>query len=166
MFCHNCGNMLPERAKFCDSCGARVAFNAAPHYQASGNSCQGTSSNDASVAVRQTQRVGFGEAIVLYFKNYVNFSGRSRRSEYWYAFLFTVILNLVLGFPYPELLDILSLVLLCPNLALAVRRLHDTGKSGWYYFVTFVPIGGPIWMLIQMCKDSEGVNDWGQSPKY
>ncbi len=93
------------------------------------------------------KNVGFGEAITLFFKNYVNFSGRSTRSEFWYAYLFTIILGMAVGMISGVLTvmtgdesntvstvleGIEGLVLFIPNLSLSVRRLHDVGKSGWW----------------------------------
>ena len=80
--------------------------------------------------------VGFGEAISLFFSNYVNFKGRSTRSEYWYATLFTCILSFVVGFiggliGIDILAYIVSLLTFLPGLAISFRRLHDTGRSAW-----------------------------------
>ena len=153
MFCKHCGNQLPDNAKFCDSCGAP-----APNQEAEIPTCEAEVVSKASV--------GFVDAIRLYFKNYANFSGRSRRSEYWYAYLFAIILNTLFGMILPDLAWILTLALFVPNLSIAIRRLHDTGKSGWYYLWTLLPIAGIIILLIRLCKDSEGDNQWGPSPKY
>jgi uncharacterized membrane protein YhaH (DUF805 family) len=153
MFCKHCGNQLPDNAKFCDSCGAPAARQeaAVPTYIAE---------------VVDKSPVGFLDAIRLYFNNYANFSGRSRRSEYWYAQLFAVILGTVFGLILPDLSWLLTLALFVPNLSVAVRRLHDSGKSGWYYLWSLLPIAGGIIVLIRLCKDSEGDNQWGPSPKY
>lgn len=174
MFCKQCGNILPERAKFCSSCGAPVEKEPEPQYtppvyqqpvyqQPSYPQPYG---QVEAYAHKPRPSVTFVEAIRLYFQNYANFSGRSRRSEYWFAVLFSGLLSAAVTVMLPDLASIVSLALICPNLSIAIRRLHDTGKSGWYYFVSFIPLVGGIWMLIQMCKDSEGENQWGPSPKY
>ena len=174
MFCEHCGNMLPNNAKFCNSCGAPVAKKAEPSYQAPSQEPYTTPVHpqvynqvDAYAPPRQEKpQVSFVEAIRLYFMNYANFSGRARRSEYWYATLFTSLLNGLFTAIVPDLVWIVSLVTLVPSLAICIRRLHDTGKSGWYYLWFLLPIAGPIMVLIRLCKDSEGDNQWGASPKY
>ena len=74
------------------------------------------------------KRVSFGEAIKLFFVNYVNFDGRSTQSEYWWVVLFNFLVGLGVGW-IPVLGWLVSLGLLIPGLSLSVRRLHDTGKS-------------------------------------
>ena len=64
-----------------------------------------------------------------------------------------------------NLAGIWSLVVLVPGLAVTVRRLHDVGKSGWYYLWILLPLAGPIMILIQLCKDSTEDNQWGPNPK-
>ncbi len=107
--------------------------------------------------------VGFGEAIKLYFKNYVNFRGRSTRSEYWFGYLFvfivgicvstlTTTLNTALGPDASLITKIISLaesaVFFLPNLSSQVRRLHDIGKSGWWVIGTvLIAIGGAGFMI-------------------
>lgn len=97
-------------------------------------------------------------------QNYANFSGRARRSEYWYFVLFNFIISLVLGFVgvainFEFLGNIYSLAVLIPSLAVAVRRMHDVGKSGWFILI-------PIYNLILACTDSQpGDNEYGPNPK-
>ena len=131
----------------------------------------------------------FVEAVKHVFKNYATFSGRARRSEYWYFFLFNIIVSLVLGFISSALSTIFSLAVLIPNLAVGVRRLHDMGKSGKLYIVVVVlsylstlltRMGIPtlptllslaylvlgILILVWLCKDSQpGDNQYGPNPK-
>lgn len=105
-------------------------------------------------------------------RRYADFSGRSRRSEYWYYVLF-VSLGIValmvietLLWETPILTGIAYLGIIIPSLAVAVRRLHDTGRSGWWYFISLVPIVGPIALLVFFCEDSKpGPNKWGPNPK-
>ena len=113
----------------------------------------------------EVKSVGFGEAIKLYFNNYANFKGRSRRSEYWWAILFINIVTAVITGLAPELAGIWSLVTLVPGIAIVVRRLHDTGRSGWYYFMMLIPLVGPIMMIVWLCSDSTEANQWGPNPK-
>lgn len=120
------------------------------------------------------------------FENYANFSGRARRSEYWYFVLCNFLITLVLYIPLilsistlenngePSLIFYVFTGLLClytfgifiPNLAVIVRRLHDVGKSGWYYFISLIPFVGPIILLIYMIKEGQPhENQWGKDPK-
>ena len=112
------------------------------------------------------QKIGFLEAVKLFFKNYTNFRTRSRRSEYWWAWLFCSIVPAILSAVVPEIAGLWSLVILIPSLSVGVRRLHDIGKSGWWYLILLVPIAGPIILLIWACKDSASEdNQWGPNPK-
>lgn len=112
------------------------------------------------------------------WKQYADFSGRARRKEYWMFVLFNIIVAIiagiidgVLGLINPEIgLGIFgglySLAVLIPSIAVAVRRLHDIGKSGWYYLLGLIPIVGTIVLLIWFCTEGEhGVNKWGEDPK-
>lgn len=105
------------------------------------------------------------------FKNYVNFQGRARRKEYWMFVLCNVIISFVIAFianliHVPALTSLYSLVVLCPSLALLVRRLHDIGKNWPWIFITFIPLVGAIWMIVLLCQDSApGENTYGPNPK-
>ena len=85
--------------------------------------------------------MSFGEAIKSVFSKYATFSGRARRSEFWYFFLFSFLVSLGLSIiPFLSLLSPLwTLAILSPTLAVTVRRFHDIGKSGWYYLIYIIP---------------------------
>jgi uncharacterized membrane protein YhaH (DUF805 family) len=107
----------------------------------------------------------FLTAIKTCFSKYATFEGRARRSEFWYWFLFTFVLGLVVGW-IPVVGWIVSLGLLCPNIAVEVRRLHDTGRSGWWWFLCLIPIIGVIALLVICATDSKpGSNEYGPNPK-
>lgn len=111
--------------------------------------------------------VGFGKAVALFFKNYFNFKDRASKSEYWWAYLFNVLMNipiLIISSAVPPLGGLFSVALMIPGLAITVRRLHDVGKSGGYIFISLVPIAGPILLLIELLKDSDNDNRWGLGP--
>ena len=99
----------------------------------------------------------------MFFKNYANFQGRASKSEYWWVFLFNIIVSFTVGL-IPVLGSIISLALFIPGLSLFIRRLHDTGKAWPYIFMGLIPIAGAIILIIQLVKDSEGDNQWGPGP--
>lgn len=106
--------------------------------------------------------MGFGKTLGHFFSHYADFSGRARRSEYWYMVLWNMIFGIV---PFVNILWWLATLI--PFLALAVRRLHDVGRSGAWILISLIPIVGPILMLVWLLTDSEpGANRWGNSPKY
>lgn len=104
-------------------------------------------------------------------KKYAVFSGRSRRSEYWYFLLFSFLVSFVLaiidavlgiGVLYP----IYSLAVLVPSLAVLARRLHDINRSGWWMFISLIPLVGVIVLIVFLVKDSDpGENRFGPNPK-
>jgi uncharacterized membrane protein YhaH (DUF805 family) len=116
-----------------------------------------------------------------YFKvlrNYAVFSGRARRKEYWYFFLFNLIIIMILTsidhgtwlfsqtYRMGLLSSIYSLVVFIPSLAVLVRRLHDTGRSAWWLLLALIPIIGSIVLLIFAALDSDpGPNEYGLNPK-
>ena len=123
---------------------------------------------------KEKKIMGFGEAIQSVFSKYATFSGRARRSEYWYFVLLQVIVTAVLNGLYSAtesvafstILVLFDLALLVPSLAVCWRRLHDIGRSGAYYFFVLIPLVGWILLLVWMCQDSQpGANQYGPSPK-
>lgn len=108
--------------------------------------------------------MGFFKAIGSGFGNYTNFSGRARRSEFWWWTLFAFLMGILTVIPILGWL--IALAMLLPNLAMQVRRLHDTGHSGWWWFIGLIPIIGFIVLLIFYVTDSKpGPNQWGPNPK-
>jgi uncharacterized membrane protein YhaH (DUF805 family) len=117
------------------------------------------------------------------FENYANFKGRARRSEYWYFTLVqfiilvsVIILGSIAGSLFGNALSglfvgymvfvIYSFATVLPTLGVVVRRLHDVGKSGWFYFISLIPVVGGIWLLVLLCTEGDsGPNDYGQDPK-
>ncbi|MDR2100894.1 MAG: DUF805 domain-containing protein [Campylobacteraceae bacterium] len=108
--------------------------------------------------------------------HYFDFNGRARRSAYWFFVLSNIIVSIaisivdaiifvnIIGFALLGLLYNLAIIL--PSLGLAVRRLHDIGKSGWWVLITLIPIVGIIWFIILAATDSErGENQYGANPK-
>lgn len=111
-------------------------------------------------------------------KNYAVFSGRSRRSEYWYFILFYLIIYVALAFvdgitgTYNSrsgiglLTTIFALGLLIPSLSVSVRRLHDTDRTGWWLLIGLIPLIGVIVLIVFFAQDSgPGTNRFGPNPK-
>ena len=111
-------------------------------------------------------------------RQYADFNGRARRKEYWMFILFNVIFSFVamlldnlLGIAdpvigYGAIYGLYTLALIIPGIAVAVRRLHDIGKSGWMLLIAFIPLIGAIWLIVLMCTDSNtGENQYGANPK-
>jgi uncharacterized membrane protein YhaH (DUF805 family) len=129
----------------------------------------------------------FGEAIKICLSKATTWQGRAARSEYWYFFLFVMIcqisaavLDSLLGtsFKIPDpmtgephsmfygwLYVLTGLALMLPNLAVMVRRLHDTGRSGWWYWIVLVPLIGAIMLIVWFCsRGTVGSNQYGSDP--
>jgi uncharacterized membrane protein YhaH (DUF805 family) len=114
--------------------------------------------------------MGFGQAISAGFSNYVNFRDRASRSEYWYWVLFLIVVEIVGGI-VDATLDIhmiigaFGLVTFLPTLAVAVRRLHDIDRTGWWILLGFIPLIGTIILLIWHCtRGTAGPNRFGPDP--
>lgn len=119
-------------------------------------------------------QASFGEAVrSALVENYCNFRGRSSRSQYWWYILFVSILNNVVSFSdrlvgtdiAVVIMAVVSLALFLPGLGVAVRRLHDIGKSGWWVLLGIIPIIGWIILLVWYCRESEmEENQYGPVP--
>jgi uncharacterized membrane protein YhaH (DUF805 family) len=112
------------------------------------------------------------EWYIKVLKNYVGFQGRARRKEYWMFILFSFIVSVILAIlesiigAKDVLTGLYSLAVLLPSLAVGVRRLHDTGRSGWWLLLCLIPIIGSIIVLVFTCQDSEPTaNQYGPNPK-
>ena len=160
----------------------------APPYGAPQNFGNGQNTYGAPVYM-PTRKIGFGEAVKLFFKNYVNFNGRATRSEYWWVYLFNNIVYMVLGILFAIaggsslaaydaygdmsiaymgagaifyiLMMLYGLAVLLPSLSLMVRRLHDIGKSGTYILMGLIPVVGYIFILVYMLTGSAPDNQYG-----
>lgn len=125
--------------------------------------------------------MSFPDAIKTCLHKYGNISGRACRSEYWYFVLFKFLFFSTLYFfalvaSYVYSLDLstpfwvvyigAALALLVPSITVMIRRLHDTGRSGWHYFWCFIPIVGSIVVFVLLAQDSVPTpNQWGPDPK-
>ncbi len=107
-------------------------------------------------------------AVRTCFSKYVTFSGRAKRPEYWWFTLFNLIASVVLGivdgaiFGIGVLGGLYALAILLPAISVTVRRLHDLGKSGWWYWIVLVPFVGFIILIYWLASaGTEGDNDYG-----
>lgn len=110
-------------------------------------------------------------------KKYATFSGRARRKEYWMFQLFNMIIITVLytlatttgktiGSLFMVIYSLYALGVFLPSLGVLIRRLHDVGKSGVWFFIALVPLIGGIWLLILTCTEgNSGPNSYGSDPK-
>ena len=106
------------------------------------------------------------------WKKYAEFAGRARRQEFWMFVLFNCLASVALGVvdgilgTNGGLGGLYSLAVLIPSLAVSVRRLHDTDRSGWWILVNIIPLIGCIIYLVFLCSDSKpGENRFGANPK-
>jgi uncharacterized membrane protein YhaH (DUF805 family) len=115
----------------------------------------------------------FPEAIRSGFRNYVNFSGRASRPEYWYWVLFAVLVTIAAGildnafFPFDEprpLAAVTAVVFFLPGVAVGVRRLHDMDRTGWWALLALTGIGGIV-LIVWFCfSGTPGANRFGPNP--
>lgn len=110
-------------------------------------------------------------------RNYANFEGRARRKEYWMFFLFNFVIAIVLGIVdgmlgmktssgFGILGMLYSLAVLVPGIAVGIRRLHDTDKSGWWMLIALIPFVGAIVLIVFLATDgNSGSNRFGADPK-
>lgn len=139
--CYECGTMISDKADTCPHCGAPLA--------------KGTAKDNNNPPYRpfyidEQPTLSFGEAVYSAFiKNYANFSGRARRSEYWYFTLSQVVVNIIAFFtpsptvevwgqPVSLLYCLCNLAFFLPGLTVSVRRLHDIDKSGWNILMLYL----------------------------
>ncbi|HVD38826.1 MAG TPA: DUF805 domain-containing protein [Solirubrobacterales bacterium] len=113
--------------------------------------------------------MSFGEAIRDGFTKYATFSGRSSRSAYWWWILFYVLVAIAATILQAAvntqiIVALVWLAFFLPNLAVLVRRLHDTDHSGWWVLIGLIPLIGAIVLIVFACLDSGPPNQYGQGP--
>lgn len=158
--CNHCGQMVDDTATYCPKCGQPVNAQTPPNFnQQQQQQQQGFYTAPNGRKVRNMEML---EACKLFWVKYATFEGRSRRAEFWWAYLMTFVLSLLLSWTY-----IVPLACLIPSIAVGVRRLHDIGKSGWYYLLSLIPIVGTIVLIVWWCQEGTiGRNEYGEDPKY
>lgn len=154
MFCPKCGNILEDGAKFCSSCGAKVESETKVNVPCHDHENAGQRHLDPVSALK------------LSMGRLLEFSGRSRRSEYWWTSAAVGMAESILSNAFEGSAALLSVVSMLLLLAVQVRRLHDIGKSGWWLLVNLIPVVGQIWLFVLLVRDSTpGENAYGANPK-
>lgn len=113
------------------------------------------------------------EYVMSAITNWADFSGRARRSEYWYFTAAVIVVSFVIGILAAVIGDTLGAILaglfglaiIVPGISVAIRRLHDTGKSGWFLLLGFIPFGGFVLLFFYLQDSAPGSNEWGPNPK-
>lgn len=156
-FCPECGEEPDPQAVICVKCGANLKLNTQQMAQTVSQPAATYSYQQPTVAVKS-----FGEAIKVCFDKYANFTGRANKNEFWFWTLFTFLFGLI-----PPINIIASLVFFLPSLAVTVRRLHDSGKSGLWALLMMIPFIGWAWLIVLLCEDSEPHdNQYGPTQIY
>lgn len=99
-------------------------------------------------------------AVKTCFQKYVDFSGRAARPEFWWFFLFQIVVMVVIGIVSTTLQGLAALAMLLPALAVGARRLHDTGKSGWWLLIGLIPLVG-LYLLYLLAQPTSAANEYG-----
>ena len=110
------------------------------------------------------------EYFVDAFKKYAEFSGRATRTQYWMFILFFMIIYFVLALidvfvGTMVLAFIFNVAVFLPSIAIAARRLHDTGRTGWWQLIVLIPLIGAIVLIVFFVQDSVEDNEYGPNPK-
>ncbi len=121
----------------------------------------------------------FSQSVKTCFSKYCSFKGRASRSEYWWWIVFTFVVAIIFGIPsgiqslhessaseLPVISYVVGALLLLPNLGVLIRRLHDTGRSGWWWLIGFIPFLGSIILIVFCCQASQPFpNQYGVVPE-
>ena len=186
-FCPNCGAEPDPLAVICVKCGCQLKpirpnVESESIYERPKRPYPDKSLYSGEIYDNTHQDSTFIWAVKTCLLKYKTFSGRARRKEFWYWGLFLFLTQAVLLILCASFYDygngesnayyffILlfwawNISMLLPSLAVTVRRLHDIGHSGWYYFVGLIPLVGAIILLVAFCTDSVDDNKYGPNPK-
>lgn len=153
VFCRDCGAEIDEQALFCPRCGAPQQLR---------------TRGDRDRGPRT-----FGRAVALCLTNYANGNSRAPRSEYWYFTLFTTLVSFGADFADGLWFEskigvfgiIVSLAFFLPGIAVAIRRLHDVDRSGYWFLLILLPVIGWVILFIWACtRGTRGPNRFGPDP--
>ena len=159
-FCRSCGIGLQESSQFCQACGTAVNTNSGLNYQTN------TAAHKQFVKSEMNLVSSFKRVV---FENYANFKGRASKAEYWWYILATILLGIITAIidvilKIDVINPLLNLALLIPGIAVTVRRLHDTNKSGWWYLLIFTVIGLIPLLIWFIQKSDQQENRFGLVP--
>ena len=170
-YCQSCGTQMLQTMRLCPQCGGRV-FSSAPPVRASKIVAE---VRGATGVPQPRHEVSFSEAASLFFRNYANFEGRSSRAAFWWWVLCAVLVSAALGLLLVSAAQSgpgaggaaafiylgFGFATLIPGIALNVRRLHDTDKSGWWLLLGIVPFAGIILFIFFCLPGTTGPNRFG-----
>ena len=168
MFCGKCAFANPDTNRFCVSCGGPIQI--AESVVGSASSFQYAQPVTATQQPMQTggssslapKKMSFVDAVKYCLTNYANFKGRAARSEYWFFYLFVILVYFVAILFAPALYYIAILAFFVPGIAALTRRLHDTGRAGSAALFLLIPIIGGILVLVWLCTEGDKtVNKFG-----
>lgn len=191
--CRQCEAINADGAQFCCKCGAQLGASqhggqrthTQPQSQQRGYNQPPIQPQVNSQQVYQT--MGFGDAIRICMKEkYASFSGRATRAEYWYFYLFSILILIggaIVGGIIGAILSggdedvaigaavivygIVALGLVCPSISVLIRRLHDTGRSGWWCFIALIPyIGSIVIFIFTLLNSQDHDNEYGPYVRY
>lgn len=173
MFCKFCGSKIDENSIYCSSCGKQLTPEE-NNFSSKDFVVDAKIENQDEIIIEQPKKdvnrppksVSFFGAIKNYYTNYTNFSGRAVKTEYWYIWLYNIIVSVVLLIlSAPNMVSFAwSVIHLIPGVALNVRRLHDTGRSATSLWFLLIPFAGPFILLYFCSCDSDYDNQYGLSP--
>ena len=187
-FCPQCGAEV--NGSFCPQCGAIIeAVNTSSQSAGTdGNPFQAGSQAPSNAGLRMGSFGGgagaadvptFSEALPMVMKKFATFSGRASRPEFWYfwltCFLVNFIFNVIVQLVGPEsaasnivaiVQGLFGLAIIIPHIAVVVRRLHDTNRTGWWFLIVFIPLIGAIILLLWLASaPTPGTNMYGPQPR-
>jgi len=150
MHCQKCGKENSDGTKICASCGANIEIAVA-------------AKNTAPVTSSVGEPMTFGKSISTCFSKFFDFKGRATRPEYWWFYLFTLLISWgsMLVDPTQILSGLISLALIFPTIAAGTRRLHDTNRSGWWQLLYLTIIGSILVIVWLASKGSDQENEYG-----
>ena len=187
-FCPQCGAEV--NGSFCPQCGAIIdAIDTSSQSAGTdGNPFQAGSQAPSNAGLRMGSFGGgagaadvptFSEAFPRVMKKFATFSGRASRPEFWYfwltCFLVNFIFNVIVQLVGPEsaasnivaiVQGLFGLAIIIPHIAVVVRRLHDTNRTGWWFLIVFIPLIGAIILLLWLASaPTPGTNMYGPQPR-
>ncbi len=159
-FCRSCGVVLQEGSQFCQACGTAINIDSGLNHQPSTAIYQQSMQNEMNLVSAFTRVV---------FENYANFKGRASKAEFWWYILASLLLGALAGvigaiLKTEAINALLNIALFLPGIAVTVRRLHDTNRSGWWYLLVLTIIGLIPLLIWFIQKSDQQENRFGAVP--